>query len=221
MKTHTREFPENSTTSRAYELLKEGNKHFARSLKMNSSPLPLLETVQAERPFAVALSCTDCPHPLEQVFNQEPGAIFNVRIAGNVINEDVLGSIEYACKMAGTGLILVLGHTKCGAVKGACDGVELGNLTPLLKKIRPAVESTKAYGLGDHHYLFAEKAAYLNVINSMEDIMQRSNIIRELCREGKAGIVGGIFNLESGRVHFVREILPTETEDSLPAEMNG
>ena len=210
MKTHTRKFSENLTPNQAYELLKEGNKRFAKNQEANNRP-------QAAHPFVVVLSCTDCPHSPGELFDQEAGAIFNIRIAGNIINEDVLGSIEYGCKLAGAVLIVVLGHTKCGAVKGACNDVELGNLTQLLEKIRPAVESTKAYGLGDHHYLYAEKVAYTNVINSMEEIMRQSTIIRELCGEGKAGIVGGMFNIESGRVHFVREILPKETADSMPA----
>jgi len=211
MKTYTSEYSGNLTPNQAYELLKEGNKRFAKNQDAHNS-------LQAAHPFAVVLSCTDCSDSPGQLFDQEAGAIFNVRIAGNVINEDVLGSIEYACKLAGTVLIVVLGHTKCGAVKGACEGVELGNFTGLLEKIRPAVESTKVYGLGDHHYLYAEKVSYTNVINSMEEIMQRSSIIRELCGEGKIGIVAGMFNIESRRVHFVREILPKEEADSLPAE---
>ena len=222
MRTHTKEFFDNLTPHQAYDVLKEGNRRFVKNLKINRNlQQQLMETAKAQYPFAVALSCMDSRTAVELIFDQSFGEVFSIRIAGNVINDDILGSMEYACKVVGSKLIMVLGHTKCGAIRGACDGVELGNLTPLLEKIKPAVESTRPYGFGEHNHLFAEKVAYTNVINSMEEILQRSEIIRSLCEQGKIGIVGGMFSLESGRVHFVREVLPKEAPEPVLVSMAG
>jgi carbonic anhydrase len=207
MKTHTKEFFDNLTPHDAFEVLKEGNMRFTQNLKINRNlQEQLSDTVHAQYPFSVALSCMDSRTAVELIFDQGLGEIFSIRIAGNIINDDILGSMEYACKVVGSKLIMVLGHTKCGAIKGACDEVKMGNLTPLLDKIKPAINSTRDYGITDHGQLFAEKVAYANVEHSMQEILQRSNIIKELYEEGTIGIVGGMFSIESGRVHFIKEM---------------
>lgn len=209
MKTHTKEFFDNLTPQEAFEVLKEGNRRFVQNLKLNRNlQQQLLETSAAQYPFTVTLSCMDSRTAVEFIFDQGLGEVFSIRIAGNIINDDILGSIEYACKAVGSKLIMVLGHSNCGAIKGACDDVRMGNLTPLLQKIQPAILATKAYHPNDAGNLFSEKVAYANVINSMEEILQRSPIINEMYRQGKIGIVGGMFSLESGRVHFIKEIFP-------------
>jgi carbonic anhydrase len=141
MKTLTKELQAAISPSMALELLKEGNKRFVNNLKANRNLLQQAnETSDGQHPFAVVLSCIDSRTSAELIFDQGLGDIFSVRIAGNIINEDILGSMEFACKLAGSKIIVVLGHSKCGAVKGACDHAEMGNLTALLAKIRPAVD---------------------------------------------------------------------------------
>src|SRR5687767_14028047 len=141
MRTLTPEMQAAITPAKALELLKEGNNRFINNLKINRNLLQQAnETSENQYPFAVVLSCIDCRTSAELIFDQGLGDIFSIRIAGNVINEDILGSMEFACKVAGSKFILVLGHKKCGAIKGACDHVELGNLSTLLHKIEPAME---------------------------------------------------------------------------------
>lgn len=212
MKSQINEIYNNLDAHQVYTILKEGNKRFAKNTGNNRNA----RMQNREEPAIAVLSCIDCPDSPEKIFDMEQGKILNICIAGNVVNDEVLGSIEYACKTGGAQLIVVLGHTKCGAVKEACEGEGDGYFSPLLKKIHPAVESSKACGLGESNYLYLEKVSYTNVINSMTDIVQRSNIINQLCSEGKVGIVAGMFNLESRRVHFVREVLPEQTKE-LPA----
>ncbi len=220
MKTHTKEFFDNLTPHDAFEVLKEGNKRFTQNLKLNRNlQQQLFETVHAQYPFSVALSCMDSRTAVELIFDQGLGEIFSIRIAGNIINDDILGSMEYACKVVGSKLIMVLGHTKCGAIKGACDDVKMGNLTPLLDKIKPAINSTNSYSIGEHGQLYAEKVAYANVENSMQEILNRSSIIRGLYEEGQIGIVGGMFSIESGRVHFTKEMFAQQVSDPSPKEM--
>lgn len=141
MKTLTKELQEAITPEMALKLLKEGNIRFVNNLKANRNLLQQAnETSDGQHPFAVVLSCIDSRTSAELIFDQGLGDIFSVRIAGNIVNEDILGSMEFACKLAGSKIIIVLGHSKCGAVKGACDHAEMGNLTALLAKIRPAVD---------------------------------------------------------------------------------
>jgi carbonic anhydrase len=141
MKTLTKEMQTAITPAFALELLKDGNKRFVNNLKMNRNLLQQAnETSDGQHPFAVILSCIDSRTSAELIFDQGLGDVFSVRIAGNVVNEDILGSMEFGCKVAGAKIIVVLGHTKCGAIKGACDKVELGNLTGLISKILPAVD---------------------------------------------------------------------------------
>jgi carbonic anhydrase len=207
MKTHTKEFFENLTPIEAYEVLKEGNRRFVGNLKVNRNLLQQVnETAEGQYPFAVALSCMDSRTSIELIFDQGLGDIFSIRIAGNVVNDDILGSMEYACKVVGSKLIVVVGHTRCGAIKGACDNVQMGNLTGLLEKIKPAMDKTSSTNEHIHNNIYSEKVAYANVIHSMDEIIERSSIIRSLYREGKIGIVGGMYSVENGRVHFIKQM---------------
>lgn len=207
MKTHSKEFFENLTPVDAYEVLKEGNRRFVNNLKINRNLLQQMnETADGQYPFAVVLSCMDSRTSVELIFDQGLGDIFSIRIAGNVVNDDIVGSMEYACKVVGSKLIVVIGHTRCGAIKGACDNVQMGNLTGLLEKIKPAMEKTESYGQDLASSIYAEKVAYSNVLHSMDEILERSSIIRGLYREGKIGIVGGMYSVENGKVHFIKQM---------------
>ena len=207
MKTHTKEFQENLTPEQAYEVLVEGNKRFISNLKVNRNLLQQLnDTQHAQYPFAVALSCMDSRTSVELIFDQGLGEIFSIRIAGNIVNDDIVGSMEYACAVAGSKLIVVLGHSNCGAIKGACDEVEMGNLTGLLEKIKPSIEKTGLYNTEAFHSNYAEKVGYANVMHSMDQILERSPILRSLYQDGRIGVVGGMYSLETGRVHFAKKM---------------
>jgi len=222
MKTHTKEFLETLTPQLAFEVLKEGNKRFINNLKMNRNLLQQLDEVQdGQHPFAVVLSCMDSRTSTELIFDQGLGDIFSIRIAGNVVNDDIVGSMEYACNVVGSKLIVVLGHSRCGAIAGAVDGVQMGNLTGLLEKIKPAVEKADANSDHTHHDILNEKVAYANVLISMEEILERSSIIRTLYSEGKIGIVGGMYSVENGKVHFTKKMFSNaELQKSMPTGKN-
>jgi len=208
MKTLTKEMQESITPSMALDLLIEGNKRFVNNLKVNRNLLAQAnETSDGQHPFAVILSCIDSRTSAELIFDQGLGDIFSIRIAGNIVNEDILGSMEFACKVAGSKIIVVLGHTKCGAVKGACDHVEMGNLTALLSKIRPAVddETTVKLNRNSSNPEFVEKVAAINVQRTLDSIMTRSSILKDLIESGKLGIVGGTHDIASGEVTFFKE----------------
>ena len=205
MKTLTKEMQAAITPPMALELLKEGNKRFINNLKINRNLLQQAnETSDGQHPFAVILSCIDSRTSAELIFDQGLGDVFSIRIAGNILNEDILGSMEFGCKVAGSKIIVVLGHTKCGAVKGACDHVEMGNLTALLTKLRPAVddELTTTENRNSGNSNFVEKVATINVKRTVKSILERSPIIKELVEEGKIGVVGGIHDITTGEVQF-------------------
>lgn len=205
MKTLTKEMQAAITPSMALELLKEGNKRFVNNLKINRNLLQQAnETSSGQYPFAVVLSCIDSRTSAELIFDQGLGDIFSVRIAGNIVNEDILGSMEFACKVAGSKIIVVLGHTKCGAVKGACDHVEMGNLTALLSKIRPAVddETSTKEDRNSGNSTFVENVSAINVKRTVKAIMERSSILKEMIETGQIGIIGGVHNIETGEVDF-------------------
>lgn len=205
MRTHTKEFQENLTPEQAFEVLKEGNKRFTNNMKVNRDLLRQMdETAAGQYPFAVVLSCMDSRTSVELIFDQGLGDIFSIRIAGNVVNDDIIGSMEYACAVAGSKLVVVLGHTRCGAVKGACDHVSLGNLTNLLGKISPSLEKTAAAKDSISKEEYVEVVAQANVLHSMDDILSKSPILRDLFNNGKIGIVGGMYSVENGRVNFIR-----------------
>ena len=210
MKTLTKEMQNAITPTMALELLKEGNKRFVNNLKVNRNLLQQAnETSDGQHPFAVILSCIDSRTSAELIFDQGLGDIFSVRIAGNIINEDILGSMEFACKVAGSKIIVVLGHTKCGAVKGACDHVEMGNLTALLTKLRPAVDdetATKENRNSDNS-IFVENVAAINVKRTVKSIIERSPILKEMLETGEIGIAGGSHNIATGEVNFYPETM--------------
>ena len=209
MKTLTKEMQSAITPARALELLKEGNKRFVNNLKVNRNLLQQAnETSDGQHPFAVILSCIDSRTSAELIFDQGLGDVFSVRIAGNIVNEDILGSMEFGCKVTGSKLIVVLGHTKCGAIKGACDHVEMGNLTALLTKIRPAVddELTTKENRNSSNGDFVEKVAVINVKRALEAIQQRSPILKEMIEKGEIGIVGGTHDIGSGEVTFHEDV---------------
>ena len=216
MHTHTKEFLDSLTPYKAYTVLQEGNKRFVNNLKINRNLLQLMnETANGQYPFAVVLSCMDSRTSVELIFDQGLGDIFSIRIAGNVVNDDILGSMEYACSVAGSKLVVVLGHTRCGAIKGACEQVEMGNLTGLLDKIRPAIEKTKSFAEDCDNNFLAEKVAQANVDHSINEILDRSNIIRKLYEEGKLGITGAMYSVENGTVNFIRELFKEKVKEQL------
>lgn len=210
MKTLTKEMQAAITPGMALELLKEGNKRFINNLKVNRNLLQQAnETSDGQHPFAIILSCIDSRTSAELIFDQGLGDIFSVRIAGNIINEDILGSMEFACKVAGSKIIVVLGHTRCGAVKGACDHVEMGNLTALLTKLQPAVyeEKTEIENRTSANDTFVEKVSVINVKRTVHAIMERSPILKEMIQSGAIGIVGGTYDVTTGIVDFYDDTL--------------
>jgi carbonic anhydrase len=220
MKTLTKELQALISPRIALDLLKEGNKRFVSNLKINRNLLQQVnETSDAQHPFAVILSCIDSRTSAELIFDQGLGDVFSVRIAGNIINEDILGSMEFACKIAGAKIVVVLGHTKCGAVKGACDHVEMGNLTALLAKLQPAVylEKTETANRNSGNGDFVEKVAVINVKRTVHAIMERSPILKEMIRNGEIGIVGGMYEVGSGTVDFYEDTLIINGSDKAGA----
>ncbi len=209
MRVHTQETQASLTPLKALQILKEGNDRFVNNLKANRN---LLEqagyTADGQFPFAVILSCIDSRTSAELIFDQGLGDVFSIRIAGNIINEDILGSLEFACKVAGSKIIVVLGHTKCGAIKGACDHVEMGNLTALLSKIQPAVydEKTVTENRSSNNPDFVEKVAAINVKRTVQGVMERSPILKEMIEKGEIGIVGGTHDLATGHVTFFENV---------------
>lgn len=205
MKTLTKELQESITPEQALELLGEGNKRFVNNLKANRNLLQQAnETSEGQHPFAIVLSCIDSRTSAEIIFDQGLGDIFSVRIAGNIINEDILGSMEFACKVAGSKIITVLGHSNCGAIRGACDRVEMGNLTNLLAKIRPAIDDEKTIteNRDSSNEEFVEKVTLINVKRTLDSIVQRSPILKEMLEKGEILLVGGVHNIATGEVEF-------------------
>ncbi len=205
MKTITKEMQNSISPSMALNLLKEGNRRFVNNLKINRNLLQQVnETSDGQHPFAVILSCIDSRTSAELIFDKGLGDVFSVRIAGNIINEDILGSMEFGCKVAGAKIIVVLGHTKCGAIKGACDNVELGNLTSLISKIKPAVdlENSTTKNRDSSNSIFVENVAELNVALSVKTILLKSAIISEMVKNNEIGIIGGLHDITTGEVKF-------------------
>jgi len=203
MNTLTKEIQDQITPAKAKEILIEGNKRFVQNIKADRNlKEQVLATSNGQYPFAVVLSCIDSRVPAEIVFDQGIGDIFSTRVAGNIINEDVLGSMEYSCKVAGSKIIVVLGHTKCGAVTAACNNVELGNITSLLEKIKPAVQivnpnNTKMDDLS------IEKTTIQNVKISIDRIREESPILHEMEKNKEIEIVGAIYSVSTGKVEFL------------------
>jgi carbonic anhydrase len=210
MKAHNKETQDQMTPRTALQFLKEGNSRFINNLKANRNLLEQAnETRDGQWPFATILSCIDSRTSAELIFDQGLGDIFSVRIAGNIVNTDILGSMEFACKVAGSKLIVVLGHSKCGAVKGACDHVEMGNLTELLSKIQPAVysENKTKENRTSKNSDFVENVAEINVKRSVKSIIERSFVLEQMLEEGQIGIVGAMHDIETGMVIFYDDVM--------------
>lgn len=191
--------------------LKAGHQRFlAQKLQVRDVQADIAATANQQSPYAIVLSCIDSRVPVEQIFDMGIGELFVTRVAGNFSNDDILGSLEFATKVTGSPLILVMGHTGCGAVHGAIDGVELGHITKMLTHLKPAVEKAKAR-LDDHvegvvdKNKWAERATIENVYLTINKIKQDSDIIRHLIEQGQLGIIGAIYDVHTGRVEFLEE----------------
>ncbi|OEK09536.1 carbonic anhydrase [Flavivirga aquatica] len=207
MKAHTRETQATMTPEKSLQYLKEGNVRFQKNLKANRNLLEQVnDTSEGQFPFATILSCIDSRVSAELVFDQGLGDIFSVRIAGNFVNEDILGSMEFACKLAGTKLIVVLGHTSCGAVKGACDDAKLGNLTAMLDKIKPAVKTVVTPEdpnlRNSSNIEFVNDVAEKNVLLTIDRIKKESSVLAEMQNKGEIKIIGAMYDIHSGAVAF-------------------
>ncbi len=208
MKAQTKETQSLYTPQSAISALKEGNQRFLQTKQANRDLLgQMKDTSGGQYPFAVVLSCIDSRVPVELVFDQGIGDIFSARVAGNIVNEDLLGSIEYGCKVAGSKAVVVLGHTGCGAVKGACDDVQLGNITPLLAKIKPSVEAVKspedANLRNSSNASFVHDVVYKNVELTMLNMRNDSPLLRDMENDGDITIVGAVYDVASGAVDFL------------------
>jgi carbonic anhydrase len=205
MKTQSKETQENLSPEQALQMLKEGNQRFMKNLKANRNfQQQVMETSEGQFPFATILSCMDSRTSAELIFDKGMGDIFSIRIAGNVLNDDIIGSMEFGTKVVGTKIILVLGHTKCGAVIGACNAVEMGKLTQLLTKIKPAISGEKDTNdnrTGSNER-FVNNVTINNILLVMEQIKNQSAIIADLETRGNVKIVGGLYDVTTGEVTF-------------------
>jgi len=205
MRTHTKETQEGLTPEHALDILKEGNGRFVNNIKTHRNLLEQVnETKSGQFPFAAILSCIDSRTSAELIFDQGLGDVFSIRIAGNILNDDILGSMEFACKIAGSKLIVVLGHTKCGAIEGACDHIELGHITTLLNKVKPAIEIEKetTSDRNSKNKKFVENVTVNNVNLTVQKVKEQSPLLREMEQSGKIKIIGGLYDLETGIVRF-------------------
>lgn len=208
MKAHTKETQAAISPTAAIDILKEGNKRFVAH---NMADRDLLEqvgdTASGQYPFATILSCIDSRVSAELIFDQGVGDIFSARVAGNIVNEDLLGSIEFACKLAGTKVVVILGHTACGAVKGACDDAKMGNLTILLDKIKPAVnavtEPSDPSMRNSKNIDFVNDVVVKNVHMTLDNTRNMSPVLKEMEDNGEIKIVGAMYDIKNGEVTFL------------------
>ena len=205
MRSHTKETQDELTPEHALDILKEGNERFVNNIKAHRNLLEQVnDTSTGQFPFAAILSCIDSRTSAELIFDQGLGDIFSIRIAGNILNEDILGSMEFACKVAGSKLIVVLGHTKCGAIEGACNNIVMGNITNLLNKIKPAIDlekETKENRTGNN-LKFVQNVTANNVFITVQKIREQSSILHEMEAAGEIKIIGGLYDLDTGQVEF-------------------
>jgi carbonic anhydrase len=207
MKAQTKESQDQMTAASALQELKDGNQRFIQKKQLSRDLMQQVsETSTGQFPFATVLSCIDSRVSSELIFDQGIGDIFSVRIAGNFVNEDILGSMEFASKLAGTKLVLVLGHTACGAVKGACDHARLGNLTALINKIEPAVDAVKEPAdesmRNSSNIDFVNDVAEVNVKMTIDNIRAQSQVLKEMEDAGEIQILGGMYDINTGEVHI-------------------
>ena len=214
MRKHSKEYLQNLTPYQGYESLVEGNERFIKNLKRDHDHFEMInETREGQYPFAVILSCMDSRTSVELIFDQGLGDLFSIRVAGNVVNNDILASIEYAIKYVGSKVLMVLGHTECGAIKSAKEGVTDGHITDLLRRIHPSI--SKALLRDDRDFLFDDKVAYANVENSLEEILIRSAIVKDMFEKGQIGIVGGVYNIENGQVDFFKNLTKKDRKEGI------
>lgn len=208
MKAHTQESQATMTPMKSLEFLKEGNKRFTNSMSINRILLEQVRsTSDGQFPFATILSCIDSRVPAELVFDQGVGDIFSIRIAGNFVTPEILGSMEFACKLAGSKLVVVMGHTSCGAVKGACDDAKMGNLTATLSHIKPAVKAVlnpKDIKLRNSSNMeFVDEVALKNVKLTIKQTLAESEILAEMQKNNEIMIVGAMYDVQTGQVDFI------------------
>lgn len=205
--THTQDSQAAVSPDAAIQLLKDGNQRFISKSTLNRSFDKQIElTSGGQYPFAAVVSCIDSRIPTEIVFDQGIGDIFNARVAGNFVNQDILGSLEFACKLAGSKLIVIMGHTSCGAVKGACDHAELGNLTAMLDNISPALEEVKtAEGVdrSSKNIDFVNEVAVQNVHLTIAKLKMDSPVLNEMIENDEIKVVGAMYDVASGKVSFI------------------
>ena len=207
MITHNEASQNAITPEMAIQLLKDGNNRFLQNASIERDyHYQVKATSKGQFPFAIVLSCVDSRIPTEIIFDKGIGDFFNARIAGNFVNEDILGSMEFACKLSGAKLIVVMGHTACGAVRGACDNAELGNLTGLLNKLKPAiakVETDPGTDRSSQNSKFVDEVALKNVEITIENIKTKSDVLNEMLQNNEINIVGAMYNIETGEVNFL------------------
>ena len=202
---HTKETQDKVTPAMALEYLKEGNARFLNNLKADRNLLKQVnQTSEGQFPFATVLSCIDSRTSAELIFNQGLGDIFSIRIAGNILNDDILGSMEYASGVANSKIIVVLGHTKCGAIISACSNYKSGFITSLLDKIKPSIEleTTTKMDRNGNNLTYVNNVSAINVRMVIDQIRKQSAILYDLEKEGKIIIVGGLYDIETGEVSF-------------------
>ncbi|MDB4118478.1 carbonic anhydrase family protein [Flavobacteriaceae bacterium] len=207
MKAHTKDTQALMTPQTSLTALKEGNERFINGNQVTRNLNAQVEdTSSGQYPFATVLHCIDSRVSAEHIFDQGIGDLFSIRIAGNFVNEDILGSMEFACKLAGTKILVVLGHTACGAVKGACDHARMGNLTALINKLEPAVDAVSSPANESERTSanidFVNAVAAKNVEMTMADIREKSPILKEMEANGEIQIVGGMYDIATGKVSF-------------------
>jgi carbonic anhydrase len=206
VKAQTYESQQALTPAQVLEILKEGNAHFINNLKVNRNLFEQINDTQDNQfPMAIILSCMDSRTSVELIFDQGLGDVFSTRVAGNIVNDDILGSMEYACSVAGSKLIVILGHTHCGAIKGACAEIKLDHLTGLLEKIQPSVDCVCSQhnitAIGNDDVLI-QAVSKENVMLMVKQVKQRSPLLNNLYQLGKIDIVGAMYDIETGRVSF-------------------
>jgi len=204
--TKTKELQDKTTPSDALQMLKDGNNRFVENVMFQRNlPEQMHATAKGQYPFAIVLSCIDSRVAPEITFDEGLGDIFDARIAGNFVNDDILGSMEFACKVTGAKLILVMGHTNCGAIKGAIDDAQLGNITQMLTKIKPAVDKTVYDGdKSSKNYDYVDLVAKENVLLAIEEIKSKSPVLKEMYDKGEIDIVGCMYNLNDGKVEYYK-----------------
>jgi len=205
MTKHSKEFLDKLSPLQGFELLYKGNDRFVNNLQSDHDHLSVInQTSEGQYPFAVVLSCMDSRTSVELIFDQGLGDLFSIRVAGNIVNNDILGSIEYALKYVGSKVLMVLGHTQCGAIAGAKAGVKDGHITGLLERIEPSISKSYLYENTKHEH--DDAVAYANVETSLEEILSKSDIVREMFIQGSIGILGGVYNVDTGKVDFFKNL---------------